>query len=91
VTAFSTLLVVIGASLALAIEIRRDAQLLFSLVALLLFGASFLLPESPANVVAKLAIGSPTRITYASVFVLTFGAAIGYWAIRRFVATDWPT
>jgi ABC-type Na+ efflux pump permease subunit len=87
VASLTAILVVIGAALAIAIGVRREAQLLYSLLALGLFGASMLLPESPPNLVAKLAIGSPTSVTYLSVGALAVLGVAGYWAIRRFVAT----
>ena len=84
VTSLTAVLVVIGAALAIAIGIRREAQLLYSLLALALFGAALLLPEGPPNLVAKLAIGSPTPVTYGTVGALAVVAVAGYWAIRRF-------
>ncbi len=87
VAALTALLVVIGAGLAIALEVRREAQLLYSLLALALFGLSVLLPESPPNLVAKLAIGSPTPVTYLTVGTFAALGIVGYWAIRRqFVA-----
>lgn len=86
VGSLTAVLVVIGSALAIGIGVRREAQLLYSLLALGLFGASLLLPESPPNMVAKLAIGSPTTTTIASVGALTVVAIAGYWAIRRFVS-----
>ena len=88
VGALTAVLVVVGAALAIAIGVRREAQLLYSLLALALFGASLLLPENPPNLVAKLAIGSPTPVTYATVAILTIFAVAAYWAIRRFVSTE---
>ena len=85
VTALTTLLVVIGAGLALSIRVRREAQLLYSLLALALFGTSLLLPENPPNLVAKLAIGSETPVTLVTVALLALVAALGYWIIRRYV------
>jgi ABC-type Na+ efflux pump permease subunit len=88
VASLTAVLVVIGAALAIAIGVRREAQLLYSLLALGMFGASLLLPESPPNLVAKLAIGSPTPVSYASVAVLAGLAVVGYWSIRRYVSTQ---
>lgn len=87
VGAMTALLVVVGAALAIAIEVRREAQLLYSLSALALFGVAMLLPEGPPNLVAKLAIGSPTGVTYGTVAALSVLAVGGYWAIRRFAGT----
>ncbi|MFB6125019.1 MAG: ABC transporter permease [Halanaeroarchaeum sp.] len=85
VAALAGALVVLGAGLAIAIGVRREAQLLYSLVALVLFGATVFLPENPPNVVAKLAIGSATTATYATVAGLAAAAVVGYWAVRRSV------
>ncbi|MFB6081435.1 MAG: ABC transporter permease [Halanaeroarchaeum sp.] len=83
VTALAGVLVVLGAGLAVSIGVRREAQLLYSLAALALFGATLFLPENPPNVVAKLAIGSATTVTYATVLGLSVVAVAGYWVIRR--------
>lgn len=83
VAAMTGILVVIGATLAIVIGIRREAQLLYSLLALALFGGFLLLPETLPTVVAKLAIGSPTHLTYGTVGVLVIAAGFGYVAIRR--------
>ena len=86
VTAITGLLVALGAFLALRIRRRRDAQLTYSLVALGLFGAGLLLPESPSNVVAKLAVGNPTPATVVTLVAIAGGAAIGYWGLRGSLA-----
>jgi len=47
---------------------------------LVVFSSTYLLPKSPANAVAKLAIGSPTRITHLSVvayLVVSLAAFVG--------------
>jgi ABC-type cobalamin/Fe3+-siderophores transport system ATPase subunit len=62
---------------------RRSAQLLYSLGTLALFGAAMLLPESPPNAVAKLAVGSPTDATYLVVAGAALAAAAGYAVARR--------
>ncbi len=81
-TAMTGILVIVGAALALVIGVRREAQLLYSLLALVVFGGSLLLPENPPNLVAKLAIGSPTPTSYATVAILAIAAVIGYWIVR---------
>jgi ABC-type Na+ efflux pump permease subunit len=85
VSALSVLTVSVGAALALAVRERRGAQLLYSLGVLAAFGAAALLPENPANAVAKLAIGSATPATYAVVLAVALGCGAGYLALRRFV------
>ena len=86
VTALTGLLVAVGAFLALRIERRRDAQLTYSVVALGLFGVGFLLPESPSNVVAKLAVGNPTGVTVLTLAGILSVAGLGYWGLRTAVA-----
>lgn len=76
-------LVVFGAALALLVEVRREAQLLYSLSAMALFGGAMLLPENPPNLVAKLAVGNPTPVTHVTVAALTVVAAVGYWRLRQ--------
>ncbi|MFB6069738.1 MAG: ABC transporter permease [Halanaeroarchaeum sp.] len=85
VTALAGVLVVLGAGLAIGIGVRREAQLLYSLAALVLFGLTAFLPENPANVVAKLAIGSSTTTTFVTVGGLAVAAVLGYVTIRRIV------
>lgn len=87
VTALTGVLVAMGALLALRIERRRDAQLLFSLLALGLFGLGFLLPESPSNLVAKLAVGNPTPVTVLTLAAIGVAATIGYWWLRNAAVT----
>ncbi|GGL30412.1 hypothetical protein GCM10009037_12630 [Halarchaeum grantii] len=82
VAAVSAVLVGAGIATALLAPKRREAQLVYSFGALAAFGAASLLPESPQNVVAKLAIGSPTTVTWLSVAgALALGVA-GYAAAR---------
>jgi ABC-type Na+ efflux pump permease subunit len=86
VGALTGVLVVVGAALAFRIGVRREAQLLYSLLALVLFGGSLLLPENPPNLVAKLAIGSPTLVSHVSIAVLTVASLGGYLLIRRWAS-----
>ncbi|MFW5922515.1 MAG: ABC transporter permease, partial [Halodesulfurarchaeum sp.] len=88
VTALTGVLVVIGAALAIRIGVRREAQLLFSMLALALFGGSLLLPENPPNLVAKLAIGSPTSVSYVTIIALSVASIGGYFLIRRWASTQ---
>jgi ABC-2 type transport system permease protein len=85
VTGLAGVLVALGAGLAIVFRTRTEAQLLYSLTAIGLFGGTMFLPENPANVVAKLAIGSATETTMGTVLGLTLGAGIGYWLVRRLV------
>ncbi|ARS88804.1 ABC transporter permease [Natrarchaeobaculum aegyptiacum] len=64
VTALAVLVVAVGAALALAAPDRRQAQLLYSVVIVGALVVSTLLPEHPANSVAKFAIGNATATTW---------------------------
>jgi len=82
VTAVAALVVTIGVVLGVATGKRRPAQLLYSVVTLVVFGAAVVLPEHPATTIAKLAVDSPTLSTYATVWG-TFGAAVLAYAVAR--------
>ncbi|WP_202935116.1 ABC transporter permease [Halorussus amylolyticus] len=88
VTGFSVGVVSMGAFAALRFRDRKQAQFLFSMGILVVFSSTYLLPESPANSVAKLAIGSPTTLTHAMVGVYLVVALAGYAAVRRFVGAN---
>jgi ABC-type Na+ efflux pump permease subunit len=78
VTAFATVVVVLGLLLGLLAGRRRQAQLLYSVVVLLVFGTLVFLPEHPATTVAKLAVDSPTTVTYLHVAGYAAAAAGAY-------------
>ncbi|MXR21346.1 ABC-2 type transporter, partial [Halobacterium sp. PCN9] len=59
-----------------------EAQLLYSFAALAAFGLASLLPQSPQNLVARLAVGSPTLVTWLSLAGVLVAAAAGYAALR---------
>lgn len=82
VTGAAAVLVATGAALALGIGARREAQLLYSFVALAAFGVATLLPQSPQNVVARLAVGSPNLVTWLSLVGVVVGAAVAYAGLR---------
>ena len=86
VTGFAVGVVTMGAAAALAFRERKQAQFLFSMGVLVAFSATYLLPESPPNAVAKLAIGSPTPLTYATVGLSVVVSLAGFAAVRRVVA-----
>ncbi|QSG07898.1 ABC transporter permease [Halapricum desulfuricans] len=90
VSAVTLLVVVLGAVLGLLLGQRRQAQLLYSIIALGLFGAAALLPEHPATVAAKLAVGSETTVSIATVLALSVLAVALYVATRRYVGTIDP-
>ncbi len=79
----SVAVVALGATLALRFRDRKWAQFLFSMALVVVFSATYLLPEAPANTVAKLAIGSPTPLTHAMVVVYPLCSLVGYALVRR--------
>jgi len=84
VTAAAVVTVVLGLVLGLVTARRRQAQLLYSVFVIVLFGLAILLPEHPATTVAKLAVDSPTSLTFAHV-AASLALAVGlYAATRRF-------
>ncbi|WP_231184134.1 ABC transporter permease [Haladaptatus sp. DYF46] len=87
VTAFSVTIVALGAILALRFRDRKQAQFLFSMAMLVVFSGTYLLPEAPANTVAKLAIGSPTTFTHAMVAFYLVASLLGYGLVRRVVGS----
>jgi ABC-type Na+ efflux pump permease subunit len=75
-----------GAFVALFAPERRTAQLVYSSVILVGFGATALLPQSPVNAAARLAIGSAddaTRLAVAGYAILGVGS---YLLVRRLSA-----
>ncbi len=85
VTGIATLVVVVGLVLGLHLGRRRPAQLLYSVLTLVVFGGAVLLPEHPATTAAKLAIDSATAVTYAHVVGYVVLAAALYGLTRRYV------
>lgn len=86
VAAITTLVVTLGVAVALATRRRRRAQLLYSILVLVLFALAASLPEHPATTVAKLAVDSATVMTLAHVVVLVGLAVASVIATRRYVA-----
>ncbi|MFT4922729.1 MAG: ABC-2 type transport system permease protein, partial [Haloarculaceae archaeon] len=84
VTAIATIVVVLGVVLGLATARRRQAQLLYSVLVIVFFGLSMLLPEHPATTVAKLAVDSPTLVTFGHVAGFVALAVVGYALARQF-------
>jgi ABC-2 type transport system permease protein len=85
VTAFATVVVVLGLLLGILTGKRRQAQLLYSVVVLFVFGTLVFLPEHPATTVAKLAVDSATTLTFAHVAGYGAAAAAAY-VLARAVA-----
>ncbi|MDY6776446.1 MAG: ABC transporter permease [Halobacteria archaeon] len=87
VAAFSVITVTAGSTVALRFRDRKKAQFIYSVSLMLIFGALHLdlgvIPESPTNTVAKLAMGSSTPETYLMVAVYAVLAVVGYLAVRR--------
>lgn len=67
VAAFAVIVVAIGMLIAVAFGDRERSQFAYSMAILFLFGGTYLLPENPANTVARLAIGSPGETTRLAV------------------------
>jgi ABC-type Na+ efflux pump permease subunit len=85
VTAVATITVVVGVVLGLVTGRRRQAQLLYSVLVILLFGATVLLPEHPARTVALLSADSATTTTFAHVGGFAVAALSLYAVVRRYV------
>jgi ABC-type Na+ efflux pump permease subunit len=85
VTAVATLTVAIGLFLGLVTGTRQKAQLLYSTLVLLLFGAAAVLPEHPASTAALLAVDSPTLVTFGHVAGLTVVSVVGFALVRWYV------
>ncbi|MFP8958554.1 ABC transporter permease [Natrialbaceae archaeon A-CW3] len=82
VSALALLIVALGIGVALYAPDRRQAQLLYSAGIVGLLVVTTLLPEHPANTIAKLAIGSATTTTWlllAGYAVVALGA---YFSLR---------
>jgi len=82
VTAIAAITVVVGIVLGLATAKRRQAQLLYSILVLVLFGATLALPEHPASTIARLSVDSATTLTFAHVAGFAV-LAIGLYALTR--------
>ena len=85
VTALTTLGVVLGIVIGLITGQRQRAQLLYSVLVLLLFGAAVALPEHPTSTVATLAVGSETTTTLAHVGGATGLAVLAYGLARLYI------
>jgi ABC-2 type transport system permease protein len=85
VSAVATITVVVGLLLGLVLGSRREAQLLYSMLVLLLFAAAAALPEHPASTVARLAVDSPSLGTFAHVGLYVLLAVGGYLLVRWYL------
>lgn len=86
VAAVSVVVVSLAAVVALAFPDRSQAQFLYSMLVMVLFGVAYLLPTNPANVVARLAIGSPDAATPWAVAASVVVAVVAFAITRRFLA-----
>lgn len=81
----------LGLCVAAAARDRRFAQFLYSAGLLALFAATLLLPENPANTIARLAMGSPgpgTHVAVGGYVVIAVLAVAGVRALPRLVDAD---
>ncbi|RQG99046.1 ABC transporter permease [Natrarchaeobius oligotrophus] len=85
VTALATLVVGAGGAISLWAPDRRQAQLLYSSVIVGALVVSTLLPEHPANTVAKFAIGHPTATTWLSLALYCLIGALAFASVRVIV------
>jgi len=85
VTALALLTVVIGVFLGLVTGTRRQAQLLYSVLVLLLFALAAGLPEHPGRTVALLAVDSATTTTFLHVAGFSALAVALYAVARQYV------
>lgn len=72
-----------GTSVALWFRERKQAQFVYSVGIVAFFTLTFVLPETSANTVAKLAAGSATGTTYAHVAAYAFAGIAVYLFARR--------
>lgn len=82
VGALSLLVVAVGIGVALHAPDRRQAQLLYSGCIIGGLVVAALLPEHPANTVAKLAVGSETTLTWLLVGVYCVAGIFAFYGLR---------
>jgi ABC-type Na+ efflux pump permease subunit len=85
VTAITTLTVGLGTALGLVTGQRRQAQLLYSVLVVVLFGSTLALPQHPASTVALLAVDSPTTLAFGTVGGFATLAVVVYMSLRVYV------
>ncbi len=81
VAGIATTLVAAGAGIALLTPDRRRAQLLYSTGVIAAAAVAAVLPEHPANTVARLAIDSPSTVTWLSVAGYALLGVVAYVAV----------
>ncbi len=85
-TSVGTIIVSLGVTLAILFRNRQSAQLVYSLGVIAVFLLGAVLPEAPPNIIAKLAIGSTTSITYIIVTGHVLLAVIAVLLVRTHVS-----
>ncbi|ELY69754.1 ABC-2 type transporter [Natrinema versiforme JCM 10478] len=85
VAALSLLVVSVGVAIALWAPDRRQSQLLYSVATVGALVVATILPEHPANTVAKFAIGNPTGTTWALLAGYCLLAIGAFVALRRWL------
>jgi ABC-type Na+ efflux pump permease subunit len=91
VAALSVLVVAVGLAIALWAPDRRQAQLLYSTAAVGALVVTTVLPEHPANTVAKFAIGNPTATTWGLLAAYCLFAVGAFVALRAAVGRLEPS
>ncbi len=86
VAASAAVLTALGIGLGLLVGTRRHAQILYSVLAISLFGSAVLLPEHPATTAAKYSVGSATWVS-ASHLLGSICLAVGSLLLVRLVAS----
>ncbi len=82
-SALSLLVVTVGVAVALWAPDRRQAQLLYSMATVGALVVATVLPEHPANTVAKFAIGNPTATTWGLLAGYCLFAIAAFLALKR--------
>ncbi|MFB6187820.1 MAG: ABC transporter permease [Halobacteriaceae archaeon] len=85
VTSLGIVAVTLGATLGLTIRNRQRAQLMYSFAILFLFGIATLAPESPGNIIAKLALNTATVTTWISVVITLIVPIVGLLSLRMYI------
>ena len=75
----------LGTLVSLRYPDRSKAQFLYSALVVAVFSVATLLPQTPVNAVARLAIGSETLGTYGTVGLFVAAGIIGMIALRMYI------
>ena len=75
----------LGTLVSLRYPDRSKAQFLYSALVVAVFSVATLLPQTPVNAVARLAIGSETLGTYSTVGLFVVAGIIGMIALRMYI------